>query len=170
MVKKSEQNITETQVSQFVQDFITLQLHMSEIPLEMTRVRNVVDEMRLKRTYKRNNVHVLIHRMMDLMYPNNKPTMGELSRAIELPLSTTTNVIGFLVKNGYCKRLSDRGDRRIVRVSLTDAGRKNLEMGNKYISQRGQEILSALATNEQATFLALLNKISKNIINNNTAV
>lgn len=151
--------------SQFIEDFLALQMHMSQMPPEMAEARNLIDEMRLRKSYKRNNVFIIISRMMELMYPNNKPTMGELSRAMALPLSTTTNVMDFLVKNGYCKRLSDRSDRRIVRVGLTDIGRRNLEIGDKYIAQRGEEILSALTHDEQTTFLNLLSKISKTIVN-----
>jgi len=165
MADEAKLETGEVRVSQFVEDFIALQLHMSQMPPEMAEARNLIDDMRLRKSYKRNNVFVIIRRMMDLMYPNNKPTMGELSRALALPLSTTTNVMDFLVKNGYCKRLSDRNDRRIVRVALTDVGRRNLEIGDKYIAQRGQEILSALTSEEQTTFLTLLNKIAKTIIN-----
>jgi len=162
---KGKDKTGEVRGSQFVEDFIALQMHMSQMPPEMAEARNLIDEMRLRKSYKRNNVFIIIRRMMDLMYPNNKPTMGELSRALALPLSTTTNVMDFLVKNGYCKRLSDRNDRRIVRVALTDVGRRNLEISDKYIAQRGQEILSALTVKEQTTFLTLLKKIAKTIVN-----
>jgi DNA-binding MarR family transcriptional regulator len=164
MINKDKPDIGEIRVSQFVEDFIALQMHMSQMPPEMAEARNLIDEMRLRKSYKRNNVFIIIRRMMDLMYPGNKPTMGELSRALALPLSTTTNVMDFLVKNGYCKRFSDRNDRRIVRVALTDVGRRNLEVGDKYIAQRGKEILSSLTSEEQTTFLKILNKIAKAVI------
>ncbi len=153
----------EIQASQFLDDLYALQMHMSQMPPDMAEARNLIDEMRLRKSYRSKNVFMIIRRMMDLMYPNNRPTMGELSQALVLPLSTTTNVMDFLVKNGYCKRLADTTDRRIVRVALTNVGRQNLETGNKYVAQRGQEILSALNTEEQTIFLALLNKIAKTI-------
>jgi DNA-binding MarR family transcriptional regulator len=165
MINEAKQETYAVRASQFVEDFITLQLHMSQMPPEMAEARNLIDEVRLRRVYKRYNVFVIIRRMMDLMYPDNKPTMGELSRALALPLSTATNVMDFLVKNGFCKRLSDRKDRRIVRVALTDVGRRNLEVSDRYVAQRGQEILSALTAEEQLTFLALLNKIATTIGN-----
>jgi DNA-binding MarR family transcriptional regulator len=164
MASKAKKKTSEIRVSQFVEDFISLQLYMSQMPPEMAEARNLIDEMRLRKSYKRNNVFVIIRRMMDLMYPKNTPTMGELSRALALPLSTTTNVMDFLVKNGYCQRLDDPNDRRIVRVALTDVGRRNLEVGDKYIAQRGEEILSALSSEEQTTFLTLLNKVAKTLI------
>jgi DNA-binding MarR family transcriptional regulator len=164
MANKAMPDIGEIRVSQFVEDFIALQMHMSQMPPEMAEARNLIDEMRLGKSYKRNNVFIIIRRMMDLMYPGNKPTMGELSRALSLPLSTTTNVIDFLVKNGYCQRLDDPNDRRIVRITLTDIGRRNLEVSDKYIAQRGQEILSTLTSQEQTTFLTILNKIAKAVI------
>ncbi len=164
MVSKGKLASGEVLASQFLDDLYALQLHMSsQMPQDMAEARNLIDEMRLRKSYKRNNVFMIIRRMMDLMYPNNKPTMGELSRALALPLSTTTNVIDFLVDNGYCKRFDDDNDRRIVRVGLTKIGRKNLDTGNRYVANRGQEILSALTPEEQTTFLALLNKVAKTI-------
>ncbi len=163
MTNNAELEAGELQGKQFVDDFTLINMLISQMPPEMAEVRNLVDELRLKNTIQRNNLFIIIHHMTIMMYPNNKPTIGELSHALALPLSTTSKIMSFLVKNNYCKRLHDRNDRRIVRVVLTDTGRQNLEMSRKYIAQRGQEILTALTAEEQTTLLALLNKIARTI-------
>ncbi len=43
-------------------------------------------------------------------------SMGELSRILNVPLSTATRIMDWLVKSGYAERLPDPQDRRVVRV------------------------------------------------------
>ena len=50
--------------------------------------------------------------------------LGELSRKMYLHPSTVTGVVDRLEAKGYAARDRDRGDRRVVRVRLTDAGRE----------------------------------------------
>lgn len=49
-------------------------------------------------------------------------TMSELSRVIAVPVSTATRMVDWMVENQYAERLTDPGDRRIVRVALTHDG------------------------------------------------
>jgi DNA-binding MarR family transcriptional regulator len=143
-----------------VKDFMELQLHLSQIPADLAKARNLIDEMRFGSGSKRYNVFVVIYRMMEFLYPDSKPTMGELSRSVSLPLSTTTRIMDFMVKIGDCQRQFDTNDRRIVRVSLTDTGRRRMLESEKYFAQLGQKILFTLTSEEQATFLNLFYKIA----------
>jgi len=160
VMNDANQGTSTGQASQFVQDFMELQLRLSQIPLDLARARNLIDEMRFGGGSKRYNVFVVIYRMMKLLYPDNKPTMGELSRAVSLPLSTTTRMTDLLVEIGDCQRLYDPNDRRIIRIALTETGRRNLQTSEHYFAERGQEVLSALTAEEQATFLTLFSKVA----------
>ena len=160
MMNDANQGTSSDQASQFIRDFMELQLRFSQIPLELAKNRNLIDEMRFGSGSKRYNVFAVIYRIIEILYPENKPTMGELSRAVSLPLSTTTRMIDFLVEIGECQRLYDPNDRRIVRVTLTDTGRRNMQTTEHYFAERGQEVLSALTIEEQATFLALFSKVA----------
>lgn len=51
-----------------------------------------------------------------------KMTMNELSDWMSLATSTMTRIVDNLVRDGYIERTQDDQDRRIVYVSLTDAG------------------------------------------------
>jgi DNA-binding MarR family transcriptional regulator len=148
------------QASRFLRDFMELQMRVSPVPLELAKRRNQIDVMRFGNGSKRYNVFSVIYNLMELLYPENQPTMGELSRAASLPLSTTTRMIDFLVEIGDCQRIYDTNDRRIVRVSLTDNGRLNMQTSQQYFAQHGQEILSVLTAEEQTTFLTLFNKVA----------
>ena len=56
-----------------------------------------------------------------------KMTMNELSEWMSLATSTMTRIVDNLVRDGYIERTQDDQDRRVVHVSLTDAGNQLFE-------------------------------------------
>ncbi len=103
--------------------------------------------------------HELFYRVSNSCQQKGNLTMGELSSALSVPLSTATRIIDWLVDNGYAQRLSDQEDRRIVRVALTDVGQEMHTIIDSYIRQRVQQILSCLTFEERATLLTLVGKV-----------
>jgi DNA-binding MarR family transcriptional regulator len=87
--------------------------------------------------------------------------MGELSKSIAAPMSSTTRMVNWLVDNGYAARLSDPDDRRIVRVTLTEEGRKLYEYIEGHIVQRVRETLQILTQEEQSVVLAVFDKLAR---------
>lgn len=86
-------------------------------------------------------------------------TMGELSRELEVPLSTATRTVDWLVNNGYAHRLPDPKDRRVVRVELTETGKANYQALSTYLLERVEQALSPLTQSERDIFICLLNKV-----------
>jgi DNA-binding MarR family transcriptional regulator len=86
-------------------------------------------------------------------------TMGELSRDLEVPLSTATRTMDWLVNNGYARRLPDPKDRRIVRVELTGKGRETFQAISTFMLGKVEQAMSPLDTAERETFMCLLNKV-----------
>jgi DNA-binding MarR family transcriptional regulator len=86
-------------------------------------------------------------------------SMGELSRDLEVPLSTATRTMDWLVENGYAKRLPDPKDRRVVRVELTEKGKETYQVISIFMLRRFEEILSPLTPEERNTITTLLNKV-----------
>ena len=86
-------------------------------------------------------------------------TMGELSRDLNIPLSTATRTMDWLVENGYAQRLSDPQDRRVVRVGLTDAGQEIYATINQFFIERIEKLLGQLTPEERGTFISLLFKV-----------
>ena len=85
-------------------------------------------------------------------------TMGDLSRALDVPLSSATRIVDWLVKNGYAERQPDPDDRRIVRVALTATG---LEMNgaiNAFIRDRIERWLRRFTPKECAVLVPLMRK------------
>lgn len=97
------------------------------------------------------------------LYYNSNLTMGELSQELSVPLSTATRMIDWWVGNELASRLSDPDDRRVVRVSLTETGRKLHKLIEKMISESAQQCLNCLTPEEQNTLLTLIRKVAQGL-------
>ncbi len=86
-------------------------------------------------------------------------TMGELSQAVEVPLSTATRIVDSLVESDYAERLSDPTDRRVVRVGLTHKGQEMYRAIEEMIHQRIELLLRRFTQEECETLLRLMHKI-----------
>jgi DNA-binding MarR family transcriptional regulator len=95
------------------------------------------------------------------LYRTTNLTMGELSKSIAAPMSSTTRMVNWLVDNGYAARLSDPDDRRIVRVALTNEGRKLHEYIESHIIQRVRETMQILTQEEQVSVMAIFDKLAR---------
>ncbi|MBM3130977.1 MAG: winged helix DNA-binding protein [Chloroflexi bacterium] len=89
---------------------------------------------------------------------NGSATMGELSSALGVPLSTATRLVNQLAAGGYVKRATDPADRRIVRVALTAEGNSLYRAIHDFAQQRVQTALRRFTPRERTTLLALLHK------------
>jgi DNA-binding MarR family transcriptional regulator len=85
--------------------------------------------------------------------------MGELSKALAVPLSTATRIVDWLYENNYAERLPDPADRRIVLVSLTEAGQGMYRTINEFIRKRVERLLRRLTPEERQTLIVLMQKI-----------
>lgn len=85
-------------------------------------------------------------------------TMGELSRELDVPLSTATRIMDWLVNQNYAQRYPDPNDRRIVRVGLTEDGLQVYSALNEIILESSQKILRLFTQDELTTLEQLLAK------------
>lgn len=99
------------------------------------------------------------YRVGTCIYSENSLTMGELSRALSVPVSTATRMVDGLVARGCVQRLLDPADRRVVRVALTESSREFYEATEKYIGEHVRQILSCLTDEEQAVLFGLIRKV-----------
>src|SRR5579863_5098094 len=76
-------------------------------------------------------------------------TMGDLSRILGMPFSTTTRMVDWLVNNSYMQRLPDPEDRRMVRVELTVAGKELYEIMNDLLLERAEQLLHDFSLEER---------------------
>ena len=90
-------------------------------------------------------------------------SMGELSQALDVPLSTATRIVGWLVKNGYIARVADPEDRRIVRVTLTETGHAMHQAGNELIRKRAEVLLGRFTASEREQMVRLAAKLAQSL-------
>jgi len=86
-------------------------------------------------------------------------TMGDLSRALNVPLSSATRIVDFMVKNNFVERLPDPDDRRVVRVALTETGSLMHRAMNSAIQRRVERMLRPFTPDERETLITLLRKL-----------
>ena len=86
-------------------------------------------------------------------------TMGELSKMLDMPLSSATRIVDSLVSSQYAIRRADDADRRIVRVAFTPAGEAIFQATNDFLRQRIEKLLRIFDPAEQKQFLKLMTKL-----------
>ena len=112
----------------------------------------------------RFDVSGLFFRLAVILYEHAQPmTMGELSKELDAPLSTTTRLVDWLVTHHFVERSPDREDRRIVRVSMTATGRVTYQEMNNLFAGRLEHVLGLLTPVERRQFITLLRKIVRGL-------
>lgn len=94
---------------------------------------------------------------------SSKRMVAEISSNLKLTSGATTILLNQLEDDALIKRVRDQKDRRIVWISLTEAGEK---LVNYVIEQRNlfwQDMLFALTPEEQDEYLRMLEKMEKRI-------
>lgn len=104
-----------------------------------------------------------LHRIAGMLYGDPKPTMGELKSTLSVPASTLSRIVSTMEEQGLAQRLPDDEDGRVVRVSLTPAGRRLYEVMHMYGVRSAQSILDCLTAEEQIILLTLMGKVVSNL-------
>lgn len=65
--------------------------------------------------------------MQYLVWFEDGIAMSELAKALQLPKQQATKLVNRLVENGFAERRSEQGDRRVIKVALTDKAKEYIE-------------------------------------------
>jgi DNA-binding MarR family transcriptional regulator len=125
------------------------------------------DVIRFKETMKsfkgsdyKTGDHEFVFRILMLLSENpDTLTMSELSSELSVPLSTATRIVDGLVQREMVERVQDPKDRRVVRVGMSQNGRKLYETGREYSKQRITRLLKDFSAEEQMQLVRLMNKL-----------
>ncbi len=90
-------------------------------------------------------------------------TMSAIADRLQLSLSSMTSVIDKLEKKKFVARGRKKDDRRVVEVTLTDAGHKFYDIVQDSHLEFVTQLLKALDATEQDTLLNLFRKITANL-------
>jgi DNA-binding MarR family transcriptional regulator len=109
-----------------------------------------------------------LFRILILLSKSATPlTMSELSAEMNVPMSTATRIVDWLVRGGMAERVNDPNDRRVVRVGMSKSGRELYETGMAYNRQRIGKLLKDFSSDEQAQLLMLMNKLFDSLVKEN---
>lgn len=89
---------------------------------------------------------------------------GEVAGALGVTSSAATQTIETLVRRGYIERSSDAGDRRVVRLTLTTAGRALTAQLQADRRQQLAELISRLTPDQTAALTTALRTLI-NVVN-----
>ncbi len=107
-------------VSQILGEFLIL------VPVLNKKILRENDLYKLDDLYP-SHVQILL-----LLAKNKQLTMSEISKEIHVINSNLTPLVDKLIKLGYLKRQPSKKDRRVVHISLTAGGKKQVEKHKQY--------------------------------------
>ena len=161
---KQQSSVDVGQVTQFMRYMAELIPKTKSAPPESLVRLHAQLEPLLSKKNPRLNAHPFNYYLMgSILYRDTNPTMRELSKALSVPLSTATRMVSLWVDNGWARRLSDPDDRRIVRVALTDGGRRFHDIMEDFLGQHARMILACLTAEERIILLTLLGKVASKL-------
>ena len=104
--------------------------------------------------------HAFLLRVFIILAHSETPlTMGELSAALKIPLSSTTRIIDWLVRGKFLERTYDPNDRRVVLVKMTKIGEQFFQTAMDYNKKRIAHLMKKFSLEEQDQLLHLMGKL-----------
>jgi DNA-binding MarR family transcriptional regulator len=163
---------TEKTAEQFVgliQRYICLRPKMI-LPEHVVQFRKKMEGLKSKMDAAGNSSedYSFLFRILILLAQSQKPmTMSELSAELNVPMSTATRTVDWLVRADMAERVNDPADRRVVRVGMSKNGIELYETGMTYNKQRIEKLLKGFSSSEQAQLLVLMNKLFDSLVTEN---
>lgn len=103
--------------------------------------------------YSKNEVFALLY-----VYRENSANMTEISDYLGIPLNTTTGVIGRLEKRGVIKRERDVVDKRVVTITICEAGKELVTKQLKEMEHYYRLLMDNLTDEDKTILYRLIGK------------
>ena len=94
---------------------------------------------------------------------NGETTMGELSDYVCVSLSAMTGVVDRLVQKGAVSRDRDEADRRVVKVTLTQEGKRLAAEVAQVKKVQAVAVLGALDESDRKQLLGIMAELAENL-------
>lgn len=137
-------------------DLVHLRPVLSMAPADVTRLRELLESLDPDGLPRRTESYNLLFRIGYVLSRHDESlTMGQLSAALDMPLSTVTRLVDWLEDGGFAQRQPDPNDGRVTRVALTNSGTALSCAITGILAERTDQILREFSA-EEAQILALL--------------
>jgi DNA-binding MarR family transcriptional regulator len=158
-MKVKSQVHTELIAGQFIdllQNFI--QLHPNLVmPEHIVRFKQQMEKLRGSGN---SEDHTFLVRVFIVLAHSKTPlTMGELSAALKIPLSSATRIVDWLVRGKFLERSYDPKDRRVVLVQMTKNGEHFFQTAMNYNKRRIVHLMEKFSPEEREQLLHLMGKL-----------
>jgi len=90
-------------------------------------------------------------------------TMGKIAQELYIKLPTASSLVDRLIEVGYVKRISDKLDRRITKIDLTEKGKQILTSAMKIKMKKMEFILNKLSTGEKKSLVSIIKNLYKKL-------
>ena len=129
-------------------------------PEELSRIKRRLSRSHAEAELEDLTAPTIFYPIAVPLYRQKQPmAMGELGKALDVPQSTATRMVDWLVMHDYAERLPDPTDRRVVRVALTKSGRELYQAINEMVGRRMARILRRLTRAERKQLITLLHRV-----------
>ncbi|WP_430742386.1 MarR family winged helix-turn-helix transcriptional regulator [Bacillus atrophaeus] len=99
--------------------------------------------------------------MLSLLDKGEASTVSELRKRLDLTSGAATIAINRLIEGQYIKRERDQGDRRVVRLSMTDKGMEIYQKLNDQFQVTYSQLFKDFSAEELEQFLVFFNRMKK---------
>jgi DNA-binding MarR family transcriptional regulator len=132
-----------------------------------TLLESLFKMIRHLRTYPRNLKDLSILQMHTLIFikKHELVPMHEIAEHFQITKPTATSLTDKLIKVGYIKRVADKEDRRITRITLSQKGEKYLTEDMARTGSKLNTILDCLSEQDKKDLARIIDKITNTSIN-----
>lgn len=86
-------------------------------------------------------------------------TQSELAEELEIRPQSLTRILSEMETEGMIIRTRDKDDRRILRVAMSEKGKKDFALMQKHRAKRAETIFGCLDEKEKKELMTLLDKV-----------
>ncbi len=153
-----------TQTREFaevIRRFVRMRARLNVVqPEDLTRIMAFLDESNPSGRQATKGDYNLLFSVGMILSQKGRVTMGDLGHTLDVPLSTATRIVDWLVATNFVERRQDADDRRIVHVELTESGKNMLRIHSDYMCKRIEKLLKHFTPGERMDLLALMRKLA----------
>jgi len=100
---------------------------------------------------------------LDLLHIQGSLKMKDIARSLHVTLPAATGLINRLHAVGLVRRSYDSGDRRIIKISLTEKGKKSIKGVRARRRKIIEKVFENLSDAERSQYLNILRKVKKGL-------
>jgi DNA-binding MarR family transcriptional regulator len=103
--------------------------------------------------------------ILDSLDRTGESSMSDLAKSMGVTTAAMTGIVDRLVRDGYVTRVSDPGDRRVVKIKPTTKGERVVKTLREHRRRMMVKLFGVLSQTEREEYLRILTRIKDGIGN-----